>query len=147
VPKKAKVNMNVFKTEHTRGADVSHVRAFENNPRGFLNGNFEDAQIERVKAPEKPFVPKPHPKSVARPAESARPGVLPPYILEVEVNCEECGGSGFDRGGIDPWGPELCSKCHGGKTQRITRNYLAEAFQIAANPDSMRQVERQHLGL
>ena len=41
-------------------------------------------------------------------------------------------------GGIDPWGPEVCPKCQGAKTQRITRNYLAEAFQIAANPDSIR---------
>jgi hypothetical protein len=66
-------------------------------------------------------------------------------MMEVEMNCEECGGSGFDPGGIDPWGPEPCPTCHGAKTQRITRNYLAEAFQIAANPESTRPVERQHL--
>jgi hypothetical protein len=73
------------------------------------------------------------------------PEMVAPYITEVEGNCDECGGSGFDPGGIDPWGPELCPKCQGAKTQTITRNYLAEAFQIAANPDSQRQIERQHL--
>jgi hypothetical protein len=70
---------------------------------------------------------------------------LPPYIVEVEVSCEECGGSGFDPGGVDPWGPEPCAVCCGAKTQRITRNLLAEAFQIASNPESQRPVERQHL--
>jgi hypothetical protein len=67
------------------------------------------------------------------------------HITEVEVNCEECGGSGFDPGGLDPWGPELCPVCHGAKTQRITGNFLAEAFRIAANQESTRSIERQHL--
>jgi len=80
-----------------------------------------------------------------RPIQRARPAAPSPYIVEVEVNCDECGGSGFDPGGIDPWGPEVCPKCHGSKTHKITRNYLAEAFQIAANPESTRTVERQHL--
>ena len=68
-----------------------------------------------------------------------------PYSMEREVACDECGGSGFDPGGLDPWGPEPCPACHGARTQRIVRNFLAEAFQIAANPDSTRPVERQHL--
>jgi hypothetical protein len=61
------------------------------------------------------------------------------------MNCDECGGSGFDPGGLDPWGPDPCPTCHGAKTQWITRNYLAEAFQIAASPESTRPVERRHL--
>lgn len=68
-----------------------------------------------------------------------------PYSREVEVNCDECGGSGLDPGAIDPWGPEVCPRCRGAKTETITRNYLAEAFQIAANADNQRQIERQHL--
>ncbi len=67
------------------------------------------------------------------------------FVIEQEIACEECGGSGFDPGGIDPWGPEVCPKCRGAKTQKVIRNYLAEAFQIAANPDSMRPIERRHL--
>jgi len=72
-------------------------------------------------------------------------GVAFPFVVQQEIACEECGGSGFDPDGIDPWGPEVCPKCRGAKTQIITRNYLAEAFQIAANPDSVHQIERRHL--
>jgi len=68
-----------------------------------------------------------------------------PYIVQLEQNCEECGGTGFDPGGVDPWGPEPCPVCLGAKTQTIIRNYLTEAFQIAANHNSSRPVERQHL--
>ena len=68
-----------------------------------------------------------------------------PYTVEVEMDCEECGGSGYDPGGIDPWGPEPCPVCHGAKTQTVVRNYLAEAFRIAADPGTTRPVERQHL--
>jgi len=82
---------------------------------------------------------------VAIALESGRAARQLSYIAEVEVNYDDCGGSGFDPGGIDPWGPEVCPTCHGERTQRITRNYLAEAFQISANPDSTRPVERQHL--
>ncbi len=71
--------------------------------------------------------------------------LCPPYILEVEANCEECGGSGYDPGGIDPWGPEPCRVCHGTKTQRTIRNYLAEALRIAGNPVCTVPVERAHL--
>jgi len=79
------------------------------------------------------------------PARTVLAVARPPYIIEVEVNCDDCGGSGFDSGGLDPWGPEFCPVCHGTKTQRITRNYLAEAFQIAANQEGGRLIERQHL--
>jgi len=76
---------------------------------------------------------------------SANPKSLADYTVQINADCDECGGSGYDRGGLDPWGPEPCPRCHGAKTQTITRNYLAEAFQIAANPDSLRPVERVHL--
>jgi hypothetical protein len=85
--------------------------------------------------------PKPLRQSLDKNGAETRP----PYILEANADCDHCGGSGFDPGGIDPWGPEVCSRCHGTKTQTIIRNYLAEAFQIAANPDGKRQIERQHL--
>jgi hypothetical protein len=67
------------------------------------------------------------------------------YVLEVESDCEECGGSGFDPGGIDPWGPEPCPVCHGAGTQRVTKNYLAEALRIAGNPECTVPVERAHV--
>jgi hypothetical protein len=68
-----------------------------------------------------------------------------PFIVEQEIACEECGGSGRDIGSLDPWDGDDCANCAGSGRQTITRNYLAEAFQISANPDSIRQVERQHL--
>lgn len=68
-----------------------------------------------------------------------------PYMIDVELPCDECGGSGFDPGGIDPWGPEPCPACRGAGTQRITKNYLAEALRIAANPECSLPVERAHL--
>jgi hypothetical protein len=68
-----------------------------------------------------------------------------PYIVELELPCGECGGSGFDPGGIDPWGPEPCPVCQGEGTQRITKNYLAEAFRIAGHPECRVPVERVHL--
>ena len=54
------------------------------------------------------------------------------YTVDLELSCDECGGSGFDPGGIDPWGPEPCPACRGAGTQRIAKNYLAEALRIAA---------------
>jgi hypothetical protein len=93
-------------------------------------------------------IPTEHPngmQSVPAPVRTVLAITKPPYITEVEVNCDECVGSGFDPGGLDPWGPELCPVCQGAKTQRITRNFLAEAFQIAANQESTRSIERQHL--
>ena len=91
------------------------------------------------------MTPMPQPEPVARLLKAGLPEMLSPYVVEIEVNCDECGGSGFDPGGVDPWGPELCPACSGAKTRKITRNYLAEAFQITANPESTRPVERKHL--
>ena len=41
--------------------------------------------------------------------------------------------------------PEDCSACHGTGKETILRNYLAEAFRIAANPQANLQLERAHL--
>jgi hypothetical protein len=54
----------------------------------------------------------------------------PPYIIEVEADCDECGGSGFDPGGVDPWGPEPCPACHGARKKRITRNFNGDMVKI-----------------
>ena len=121
-------------------AEVVRVQGLRRDPKGFLPENLNGSLIERMEAIAAPHLPAPTPNPGGKAAETQ-----PPYILEVEVNCEECGGSGFDPGGLDPWGPEPCAACHGAKTQRIARNFLAEAFQIVTNLDSARTVERQHL--
>ena len=100
---------------------------------------------ERIDPPAKFTKAKRGQKRTGRVFGITDPNKQPTYVAEVEVNCEECGGSGYDPGSLDPWGPEVCSVCHGAKTQTITRNYLAEAFQIAGNPDSLRPIERLHL--
>jgi len=87
----------------------------------------------------------PKPKPAAKGTDTEPAGPQSPSILEVEETCEECGGSGCDPGGIDPWDSEPCPACHGAKTRRVIRNYLAEAFQIAGNLGGARPVERQHL--
>jgi hypothetical protein len=65
-------------------------------------------------------------------------------LTEVEIPCDECGGSGVDPGGLNAYGPEDCPVCHGSKRQTITRNYLSEAFAITSG-QSDRPIERKHL--
>jgi hypothetical protein len=70
---------------------------------------------------------------------------LPPLSDLVEIDCQDCGGGGNDPGGLNPHEPEDCPTCHGTGKETILRNYLAEAFRIAANPESELQLERAHL--
>lgn len=46
---------------------------------------------------------------------------------------------------MDPQEPENCSTCNGSGKETILRNYLAEAFRIAADPEANLQFERAHL--
>lgn len=34
-------------------------------------------------------------------------------MSEVEMDCDDCGGSGVDPGGLNPHEPEACRTCHG----------------------------------
>lgn len=122
---------------YTSGADVAECVALDRNSKDFLEGRVEPGATSHVATPQ--------PRQAGRASGAARREMLAPYIVEVEVNCEECGGSGYDPGGIDPWGPEPCPACRGAKTQKITRNYLGEALRIAANPECQVPVERAHL--
>jgi hypothetical protein len=67
-----------------------------------------------------------------------------PFMAEIEIDCEECGGSGVDPGGLNAYEPEDCRVCYGSKRQTITRNYLSEAWAITRG-DSSRPIERLHL--
>ena len=126
-------------------AEIVHSQALRRNCTGLLPESPEGVPVDVVEVMPAPCQPAPPPDAAGRSKETARPETQPPYIVDVEADCEECGGSGFDPGGIDPWGAEPCPTCRGAKTQRIVRNFLAEAFQIVANPDSARPVEREHL--
>jgi hypothetical protein len=72
------------------------------------------------------------------------PESKPPYEVEVEEKCEECGGSGYDCGSLSPIEPEDCPVCHGSGEQMIVHNYLAEALRIAAGNSAM-LVQHEHL--
>ena len=71
-------------------------------------------------------------------------GAGSPFVVQVEENCEECGGYGYDWGSLSPTDPEDCPVCHGSGKQMVLRNYLAEALRIAAGKSSM-LVQREHL--
>jgi len=126
-----------------KGSEGSLYKGVLRTPPGFESDNRENTAFIEVAG--KPAVLAAEPRRTESATEGVCPATHAQYVMAIEINCEECGGSGFDPGGIDPWGPEVCPKCRGAKTQIITRNYLAEAFQIAANPDSTRPIERQHL--
>ncbi len=68
----------------------------------------------------------------------------PPYVVEVEEECEECGGSGYDCGSLSPIDPEECPACYGSGKQVTVHNYLAEALRIAAGNSAM-LAQREHL--
>jgi hypothetical protein len=79
------------------------------------------------------------------PVTELLPGALPPFTDLVEIDCQDCGGKGFDPGSVNPHEPEDCLACHGSGKETILRNYLAEAFRIAADPETKLQLERAHL--
>jgi hypothetical protein len=70
--------------------------------------------------------------------------VKPPYLVEVEEECEECGGSGYDCGSLSPIDPEECPACFGSGKQMTVHNYLAEALRIASGNSAM-LAKREHL--
>jgi DnaJ-class molecular chaperone len=69
---------------------------------------------------------------------------MKPYLVEVEEECEECGGSGHDCGSLSPIDPEGCPACFGSGKQIVIHNYLAEALRIAAGKSAM-LAQREHL--
>lgn len=66
------------------------------------------------------------------------------YVVELEENCEDCGGSGFDIGSLSAVEPEGCRACRGSGKQIVRRNYLSEALRIAGGM-SHKAPQREHL--
>jgi hypothetical protein len=140
-------NMNHYQTKEgcLNAAEAAHPGACSPDPKDFLPGIFfEDTPTRPSEAGTRPYLSSSLRNSAGTP-EIAQLNAQSPYATEVEADCEGCGGSGFDPGGIDPWGPEPCPACQGAKTQRIIRNYLAEAFRIVGNPECRVPTERAHL--
>jgi hypothetical protein len=86
--------------------------------------------------------PKPIPPRRAR---TVAPEPLPPFSALVEIPCQDCGAKGYDSGSVNPHQPEVCPACQGSGKETVLRNYLAEAFRIAADPKTNLQLERAHL--
>jgi len=87
-------------------------------------------------------------KPVAIATSAATNDLLAAYSRTVEIDCEDCGGSGRDPGALDAYlesTEPVCPSCKGLGVETVTRNFLSEAFAIASNPDSTRPVEREHL--
>ena len=78
-------------------------------------------------------------------ATTIAPEPLPPFSDLTEINCQDCGGKGYDPGSVNPRAPEECPTCHGSGKETVLRNYLAEAFRIAADPEADLRLERAHL--
>lgn len=78
-------------------------------------------------------------------ATAVAPEALPPFSELVEVNCQDCGGRGYDPGTVSSHEPDDCCACGGSGKETILRNYLAEAFRIAADPNAELLLERAHL--
>ena len=70
--------------------------------------------------------------------------VLNAFCEVVEVACQDCGGTGNDAGGWDPFA-EACGSCNGSGKETVERNYLAEAFRIVGDSQCSVPVERKHL--
>jgi hypothetical protein len=90
------------------------------------------------------------PEDARRPIQDSRKNVRTnegpamTYVVEVEENCEDCGGSGFDLGSLCAMEPEECRTCRGSGKQIVRRDYLAEALRIAGGM-SHREPQREHL--
>src|SRR5690348_4029497 len=76
-------------------------------------------------------------------ASAHTPETIPPFSDLVEMECEECDGSGYDFGSIKEFDAEYCPRCGGSGKELVFRNYLAEAFRIVSDPECGVQPCRQ----
>jgi endogenous inhibitor of DNA gyrase (YacG/DUF329 family) len=84
------------------------------------------------------------PNAPAKPRVAAHaellPTPVPPYSSIVEMDCDDCGGTGSANGKNEEYEP--CHFCNGSCKQAVLRNWLAEAFQIETgqlNADPQRE--------
>lgn len=88
----------------------------------------------------------PHNQSVPRKPVSTADALysLSAYYETVEIDCQDCMGSGRDPGARDHE-IQVCPSCLGTRKETAVRNFLSEAFAIVQTADSQRNVERAHL--
>ncbi len=121
------------------GIEPSSLRLFSGQE-GRVIENLKGAPIQQSQPPGAGMATSIKPSSVRDISQTAAP-----FVIEQEIPCEDCGGTGRDIGGLDPWDGGACPRCAGSGRETVIRNYLAEGFQIVANPENTRPVERAHL--
>ena len=89
--------MNHFEIEArtAKQAEAANTQALRRKLKGALPEYLEGTSIDRVDAVATPFIPSTLPKPPGRAPDTAGTESQPPYIVEIEAACEECGGSGF----------------------------------------------------
>jgi hypothetical protein len=113
-----------------------------------MNFQWEEEHLRKTRV-GKPMDPAPRgyePKPISSAGgNTIAPELLPPFSDLVEIACQGCGGRGYDPGNVNAREPEDCPACLGSGKEIVVRNYLAEAFRIAADPETNVQLERAHL--
>ena len=119
--------------------EPSSLRLFSGQE-GQVTENLKGARLEQTQPQGAGMATRITPSAVRDISQTAAP-----FVIEQEIPCEDCGGTGRDIGVLDPWDGGVCPRCAGSGQETVIRNYLAEAFRIAANPEMPRPVERVHL--
>jgi hypothetical protein len=55
-------------------------------------------------------------------------------MAELELDCDDCGGSGVDPGGLNAYEPEECRMCHGAKRMTLADVYASMATSQVTAP-------------
>ncbi len=107
--------MNQFQQDEQRlrGEEAAYAAKLRRDPKGFPNPT-----------------PVPQGKATPKPMATARELGVPVAEGYAEVDCQTCGGLGFDPGSLDPFG-ELCPDCKGSKKELVM---------VSAQPAQTREV-------
>src|ERR1700733_7294216 len=98
--------------------EPSSLRLFSGQE-GRVIENLKGATIEQTQPPEAGMATSILPCSVRDFSQTAAP-----FVIEQEIPCEDCGGTGRDIGVLDPWDGGVCPRCAGSGRETVIRNYL-----------------------
>jgi ribosomal protein S27E len=102
-----------------------------------MSMSFDAGRSSRPAPPNDPVRHSHSRESVRKPfhgtlARSREP--IPPFSDFIEVQCEDCNGTGYDFGSHKDFDPEYCPRCGGSGMELVFRDYLAETFRIVSDP-------------
>ena len=119
-------------------SEQAHGTERMRNAKGMARASF-------APSPHVPTAPQIRKQLGADPLPQPVQAELALYAVESEQACEDCAGTGRDWGTVGENAPEECSHCRGTGKETVTRNFLAEAFRIAADPGCTAELKREHL--